>query len=206
VGDLVKAQRERFLSFAKPVAHKCLGLIMGNHEGSILRHYDRNVYGEIVDALNEYGKHKVSLRLDYVGWINLVFRRHSGETNRKGGTTTINIKAHHGFGGGKFAGSKANAMQRLLQTCSANIVLVGHTHDVRWQPEGYEDMVRGKIIHQTRWGIQTSTYLRSTVPDEDPTYAEVAQFPPQGQADVRIVLTPGTETARGRIQVIGTSI
>ena len=35
IGDLAKAQRDRFLDFIEPIASRCLGMIEGNHEKSI---------------------------------------------------------------------------------------------------------------------------------------------------------------------------
>lgn len=207
VTDVVRVQRDRFLSMSKPVAKKCLGFVEGNHEREVAKHYDRDVYAEMVEALNEAGQHANTLKLGYTGWINLVFRREvGGPSTRKGGTSTIQIKVHHGYGGGKSAGGKATNLQRLLHTCSADIVIVGHTHDVRWQPEGYEEFSRGKVIHTTRHGIVSGTYLRSTLPDGSPTYAEEAQYPPLGLADIKLVLRPGLETTARRIEIVATSV
>jgi len=56
LGDLVAAQRDRLLEMLEPIAHKCLGLVEGNHERSILRYTERDVYSEIVSAIKTLGK------------------------------------------------------------------------------------------------------------------------------------------------------
>jgi len=51
MSDLVGRQKEKFIEYVKPIAHKCLGLVCGNHELKIKDVYERNIYMEIVDRV-----------------------------------------------------------------------------------------------------------------------------------------------------------
>lgn len=204
VSDLPGRQLDRVVSFLRPIAGKCLGLAEGNHETAIHKHYDRNIYYELRRAIEVDGKHGKSLGIDYSGWINLVFRR-AAEGSRKGGTSTIKIKVHHGFGGGK-AQANFKSLSDLVSACNADIVAMGHTHKACFLPFGYEEMSQGRVEHKTRFGVQTGTYLSTTVPGEGPIYSEVGGYLPLGMADVRVTLRPCVETKLGRIEATLLSI
>jgi hypothetical protein len=54
--DLAQVQRDRFLSIIKPIAGKCLAMCSGNHEGTIHRKTERDIYSEIVTTVKAWGK------------------------------------------------------------------------------------------------------------------------------------------------------
>jgi UDP-2,3-diacylglucosamine pyrophosphatase LpxH len=49
--DLARAQADRFMTFVKPIASQCLGLVEGNHEVSIRTHFERDIYSDIAPAI-----------------------------------------------------------------------------------------------------------------------------------------------------------
>jgi len=67
LSDIAKAQRDKFLTYIKPIAHKCLGLIQGNHEEFIKSRYERDVYLEIVSGVKGLSKTDKNLALFYNG-------------------------------------------------------------------------------------------------------------------------------------------
>jgi len=177
--DLSRAQRDRFLGFIKPIAHKCLAFLQGNHETSITRHYERNVYYEMTMAIREMGDLD-DIALDYNGWLALKFYAGKKESN------TVRIYLHHGFVGGKLAGAKALNMQRMLWVFDADLILMGHSHNVdisAQQVTGLSDY--GKIVEKRRIGAYTGTFL-SSFSESGSTYAEVKGYFPQPNSGIEV--------------------
>ena len=133
MGDLAKAQRDRFLDIFKPIAHKCIGMIEGNHETSIHKFYERDIYSEIVSEIKEAGRFAPDhqLAFGFYGWSFLRFYR-------KGHSHLFKINLHHGYVGGKLAGAKALEMQRWLWSHDADVVVFGHSHNTSIQIEQTE--------------------------------------------------------------------
>lgn len=196
MGDIVAAQRDRFLNIIKPIAGKCLALIEGNHEAAIAKHYERNVYSEIVTATKRAGGFKDDdrLALGYTGWLDLRFHRGRGKRD----TTTVRFNLHHGFGGGRLAGGKALNMQRWLWTHDADVVLFGHTHNMSIQSEVMEAITTdGTVIHRKRLGAICGSYLKPGAMGVT-TYNEIRGYLPQGTDGIEIVVRPNIDKGDGK--------
>jgi len=194
LADLAKAQRERFLDLVAPIASKCLGLVEGNHELQIQRHYERSIYLEIVAGVKEKGGFPAehNLVLDYAGWLLLRFYR-SEDRHR---VSVVKLYVHHGFAGGKLAGGKALNMQRWLWTHDADLVLFGHSHNAGTQVESVESVAGNRIVHTHRVGAFSGTFLNGA------EYAIQKGYFPTPQTTVEVVLRPGAEESRERLKVI----
>lgn len=191
LADLARAQVERFLSIVEPIAHKCIALVEGNHETAITRHYERNVFSEIVTGVKERGKFDSdhSLALGYYGWLQLAFHR-SAEGEKRAGTKVLNVNLHHGFGGGKLAGGKALNMQRWLWSHDCDLAVFGHTHNTGVQVEAVERIDgRGCVSYHRRVGCYAGSYLR-TINEGAATYSEVKGYLPLPVAGVEITVRP----------------
>ena len=183
LSDLAYYQRDRVCKILEPIAHKCLGLIKGNHEESIQRWSERDVYREIVGEIKRMGKFEAGheLAFGFSGWLRLKFYRSA----KRNAASTIVISLHHGFVGGKLAGAKALNMQRWLWNHEADIAIFGHSHNASVQWEGVDALDRsGNLITRSRVGLFASTYLTRAY------YAEVKGYFPLGMAKTRIVLRP----------------
>jgi len=184
--DLAKAQRDRFLDIIAPIAPYCLGLLMGNHETSILRHYERDIYSEIVTGVKERGGFKADypLALGYSGWLRLRF--HRTDTDKR----QIKLYLHHGYTGGKLAGAKALDMQRALWSKNADLIVFGHCHDTQGQRAAVEDINDAdEIIYRYRVGCFSGTYLK-TAQQGTTTYSEVKGYLPLPIGGVEIYMHP----------------
>jgi predicted phosphodiesterase len=191
LGDLAKAQSRHILAILKPIASKCLGLLEGNHESAVHKHYERDVYSEIVTGIKDAGGFppETQLAFGYSGWLNLHFIRRSSRGNRM--SSNIRIALHHGFVGGKLAGAKALNMQRFLWNHECDLAIFGHSHNTGIQAEQVEGLnVRtNKIEYSVRWGAYAGSFLKTNV-DGVTTYSEVKGYFPLPVAGIVVHFAP----------------
>lgn len=188
LADIATAQRNRFLDLIDPIKGKCLALLAGNHEMTISKYYERDVYGEIVnDVAKACNADPVDLRLDYTGWMVLRFLRGTS------GASICRVWMHHGAGGGKLKGAKALQLQRLAWTVDADLIMHGHVHDALIAP-GHRACITDAgvpYVRQTHAMI-TGSWLTSWVPN-GATYAERAMMFPGYIGSPVVTLRPWIE-------------
>lgn len=200
MGDLARAQKEYFLELVRPIAHKCLGLVKGNHEAAVHKHTERDIYYELATAIEDMNTDSPVLRLDYYGWLLLSFYRNKTK-NQRGTMTRINL--HHGFVGGKLAGAKALNMQRWLWTHECDLVLFGHSHNTMVQKETVEKINRAyEAEYHDRIGAYCGTYLKTTAEGRTSSYSEIKGYFPTPVGNIEIKLTPHSRRKRSRIKVL----
>lgn len=199
--DIARAQVMHFIDLVKPIAHKCLGLIQGNHETTIQRHYERDIYSDIVNAVRQEGgfppDHK--LMLGYGGWLRLRFNRGK---NKRNGWSNIVVRLHHGYGGGKLAGAKALNMEKFIWTNDADLCLMGHTHEAGMPLSRSVLALAGNAVtDRNRIGAWTGTFMRSYGLGHD-TYAEVKGYYPRPIGGVECILKAHANKYEDRIRII----
>jgi len=175
--NLSMVQKEKFLSMIKPIAHKCLAMVKGNHEGVIQKFYEHDIYSAIVTEVKKMGgmSEDTKLAIGMYGWLSL--KIYLGNT-KISGCRNVKINLHHGFTGGRLSGAKALNMQRWLWSHDADVVIWGHTHNKMLQPEAVEILAKNdKIIIQERIGIISGTYLAGVVEGAS-TYSEEKGYLP----------------------------
>jgi len=200
LSDIAKKQVERVTDIFKPISSKCIGILEGNHEESIKKHYERDVHLEIVNKIKEYSGMKVEdkLSLGIYGWLILTFIRKT-EGGSPGTRLTFNL--HHGFVGGKLAGSKASEMQRWLWTHDCNVALFGHSHNTGIQIEQVESINKSnKVVYNKRYGVYTGSFLNSSVDDYN-TYSESKGYLPIPLSGIKIDIRPGSEDPANFINI-----
>lgn len=204
LSDVAKTQKERFIGIIAPIASKCLGVVMGNHEKSIAKHYERDIYSEIVTEIKQLGGFEPDKKLGigYYGWLKLLFYMKKD----KQAVSTITINLHHGFVGGKLAGAKALNMQRWLWSHDADIVIFGHSHNEGSQTEAVEYLDRGDNIRiKVKKGMYAGTFLKSTHQDGEgsSTYSEEKGYFPLAHSVIpHIILTPHAAQDQDRIKIL----
>ena len=200
--DLAGAQMQRYLGMVMPIAGKCMGLLEGNHETSISRNFERDVHSEIVTAIKTGAGHPADFRmgLGYYGWLQLAFYFGS---DKKGGSSIINVNLHHGFVGGRLDGAKALNMQRWLWSHDADLVLFGHSHNAMAQVAQVEGIDRaGRHYEQVRRGGYCGSFLRTVNVDGPSTYSEQKGYFPLPVAGVEVLLKPGAAQQRDRVRLV----
>lgn len=187
LADLVAAQKEYLLELLCPIADKCLGMVEGNHETSIHRFYERDIYSEIVTEIKYAGKFEsdTPLAIGYYGWLLLHFKR-------KEQKSLVKVNLHHGYVGGKLAGAKALEMQRWLWSHDADIVIFGHSHNTAVQieqTEGLDDT--GRVEMKKRFGVYAGSFLKTINENGPATYSEIKGCLPIPSAGIEIHIRPG---------------
>lgn len=184
LADLAKAETDRFLKMIQPIAGKCLAALTGNHEETLKKYNERDIHADIVAGIKSMGgmSPEEKLSLGYYGWLQLSFRRSGGSGKQ------ININMHHGMGGGRSAGGKANRIQQWLWSHNADIVIFGHTHNTSVQVEAVESInTSGKVSVSKRFGLYSGTFLRTGIEGRT-TYSEEKGYNaiPLGGASITI--------------------
>lgn len=116
--DIVQAQIDYFCDMIRPIMPKCLGIVEGNHENSMMVTYERDVTYEMLRMLDPGNQ----LFLGIAGFINLSF---SFNDKRR---RNVAIFCHHGYGGGVLKGGHALALERVFMWYDCDVALLGHRH------------------------------------------------------------------------------
>lgn len=196
LADLSEVQRDTFLDHVKPIADRCIGLLKGNHEATINKHYERNIYSEIVSGVRDQMTNPPKqLGLGYCGFIRLRLER-SPSPKRKGQYWTTDIFAHHGWGGGRLAGSKALKLERAMRYFDADLILIAHWHSMQTDNATVIGLNRaGRLRPRIRRGCVTGTFLAAHQPDVT-TYADIKGYPPRPTGCPVIEFNPSTQNIR----------
>ena len=202
--DMAKEQIAYLTEILSPIAHKCIGLIEGNHEREIKIKWERDVQYEIVQKIKDHGKINPDWYMDlgYYSWINFkTYFTKPGE--KKGRATRLVLNVHHGFTGGRLAGAKALNLQRWLWIHDADLVLFGHSHSGVAQPEIVQSInAAGKFIEKVRKGTHTGTFLKNENVDGASTYSERKGYFPVPLGGCMVQLRPQSENQYDRVKII----
>ena len=135
--DIAKAQMEYMVDIFKPIMHKCLAVLKGNHETSIENKYERSITSSIIEACNISPE---VLSLGYGGFVTLSII----QSNRT--RYYVRFYLHHGFGSGRKKGSSVNLLEDSFANYDADCILMGHRH-VRIDTENV-------LLRPTKAGIE----------------------------------------------------
>lgn len=179
--DLPKAQRERLLEVLGPIRGKCLALVKGNHEDDILRRYEVDVYGPLVEAMKVDAGQMLAVGVQGFLVLRLV---------RSQSRASIVFYLHHGYTGGRLPGAKALALGRLSTHYDFDVALMGHSHVVQvLRQTRLSVATRGRrVIERPRVSAVCGTFLRGW--GEAEQYSEIRGYPPSDLGPVVIELTP----------------
>lgn len=114
-------QVQNFFEIIKPIQHKCIALLIGNHEEAYAKHKSFDVYKALASLFTEsaWGMGKPPVRLGYVGFI--VYR-----LDRVG---SIVHALNHGAGvGGKTEGYPITKAWEMASPFECDIFWMGHVH------------------------------------------------------------------------------
>lgn len=122
MSNIINAEVNRLVAILSPIAHKCLGLISGNHEDAVRKHHNHDAHQEIIDALKyEAPGNKWIEDLTDCAYLRLAMRRF------KAGRI-VSMFISHGYGGGRSAGAEPTRLDRIASDKDVDILFVGHSH------------------------------------------------------------------------------
>ena len=201
--DILRAQLRRFYDVIQPIAHKCLGAAIGNHEKTIYKYYERDVGDDIVTFLKNEGgfADDYPLGLGYAGWVLFSFFK---SKRRNGGSRMVRTYAHHGFGGGKRTSSTITSMENWLYAHEADVLFFGHTHkwgSTKITVEGVSDKGH-RPTTRDRFGVAASTF-KGRVDVENVGYGIEKGYNPTAIGNQYVTLRPHAPDGWRSIETTG---
>lgn len=185
--DTINAQVHMLWEMIIPITSKCLGLLRGNHEDTVLERDGVDLAQMLADRMAAVG-HDVQV-FGYEGWLRLKFQHSSGGRSR-----TIDIFASHGHGGGRKPGAKVNRLVDIFSHYHADFVIVGHTHDMLSHVSPYiTPDIKGNIKNKHHVGMVASSFLKKHTDDGTTTYVEKKGLPPVALGHSWISYNPITD-------------
>lgn len=184
------------INLFKPIAHKCLGFCVGNHDIKYLsKASEMNIHDEICKELK-------TPNMGYSGWFDIYFVHEAGfkgvtvkisNTPPKKFTARLRVFVHHGMGAANTAGGKINKLKQLVDMVEADLVMMGHVHEqfakafLRLTPNENCTEIGQKVT----MGLVTGSYLRTYAPGFT-GYGEVKGYSPTTMGATRARYTPST--------------
>ncbi len=201
LGRLGEVGMERARDIFRPIAGKCLGLLLGNHEKRYMLEKDHStLHGWLCTEL------KVP-NLGYSALFDVVFVRDpavevptllmpSDETpfaEPRFSHRKFRVFAHHGAGYAQTPGGKLNRLIHFMNAFDADLYFVGHVHDqvARRQPAIGASAACDKLVARTRLGMISGSYLK-TYQHGVTTYGEQRGYLPTPLGAAVAVVVPET--------------
>jgi hypothetical protein len=203
--DLAGRQLDKLVALLKPIAPKCLGLVMGNKEERILRKYERDIYGALVTEMKQAGGMEPTQRLGlgWYGWIVLKYYRSPAPQRKR--ACVMKIVTHHGFSTGRLAGANALNLERWLWQHNCALGLMGHSHRRLPSDVDHKDVsASGKPLYLKSKGAFCGSFLGKYIDDVEGAapYYERAGFFGKAPGGIEIVLRPGAASQDDRVKII----
>lgn len=194
LADLISVQVEKYVELVSPIAHKCLGILQGNHEYAVQKNDERGVHKEIVDKLRVAGyfppEHDLSL--GYSGWLLLKFCR-SVSNGKRNGVSTFRVLTHHG------ASIAESKLREFTLTSDADIVTWGHSHKLDVSPYRVRAIDNsGNLSDYIKWSAWTGTFQDDVVPGVETWGEQKGHLAPMGC--VRFTIRPYAQNRVSRIR------
>lgn len=128
LSDLANIQARGVSDLLAPIRDRCLGMLRGNHDDALYRHYQTDIAGQLIKncATDRWG---IGAKLDcgYCAGIRLRFTRAARGSKS---TRVVQIFAHHGYGAGRTPGGKVNKIHAFARDFPGmDMYLMGHVHD-----------------------------------------------------------------------------
>lgn len=196
VQDIAAAQVDWLCEKVRPIAHKCLWVNCGNHEGQLLIHNEVNAYAHIVKFIKQVGGIQEQIGLGYRGFLLLRTKRSTRAC------TTLTVFAEHGWGGGRLRGANVLNGDRIFGSFECDVFLSGHRHMAHVNPHTVAIPRRNRVMTVTKIAGYTGTFRDSTLPHDemDPGgYEDMKGYNPADVAGVKIRFQPDSFELRGEV-------
>ncbi len=206
LGNIGERTYDRLLDLFLPIAGKCLGLGLGNHERSYSLNNDAvDRHGWLCTELGRATKFGVR-NLTYSSIMHICFCRRAWKVpeiiEKPDGCSKnmFRLFCHHGAGGAQTKGGKLNRLVKFMDDFDADIYMMGHVHDQTGTKETtITTNPTGKMLVATeRIGVISGGYLKTYTQDRT-TYGEVRGYSPTTMGAAWVTIKPETRELNGRI-------
>ena len=221
LGELHKVGTEKLIEIFKPIKHKCLGLLLGNHEKKYALQTDQSdrhawmceelgvknlSYCALFDIMFRHsGKAKSPLLNPYGGELKEIKSHYgvgAGKVNDERGYRSwqIRVFCHHGAGFAQTPGGKLNKLIQFMQSFEADISFCGHVHDQLARREVYigADKMCRNLIEKVKLGVISGSYLK-TYAQDCTTYGEQRGYRPVPLGAAVIEVQPDKRLLRASV-------
>ncbi len=169
--NIAEDQSQTWLDLYSCIKHKCLGLLEGNHEDSIRKHFHVDVQKNICKRLG----------VDNLGsscFIKFQFKR--GTTPKNSHYQNYIGAFTHGAGCPVTDGAKINRLASLMNSFEADMVATGHHHDIKTLTKAYLTLqIKTLEIQQkVKVGAITGCWFKTYSQGVRASYSERKNYPP----------------------------
>ena len=152
LGDLVRAQCEAFCEIHEPIVPQVVGLLPGNHEKKIDKHYHNNPGDKIATDLN-------------VPFLSEVSQARFRVSDKQRSYVVKGVLSH-AYKGGTQLGAKITATGKILDFFGDHdFIAQAHMHEYGALPITTLDVMgefgHPRIHHRERWMVLTGGYLKT---------------------------------------------
>lgn len=207
LGRLGKAGRDMMVKEFQPIADQCMGVGIGNHELSYMKHMQQMHLGEsMAEGLG-------APYLGYSAFTDLVFiyspqskntPKVVSEADAPKGRDRFELRVytHHGHGYARTQGGKINKLIGFMQKFDADLSFIGHLHDQFLKPRIRlrSDKACEDLVEVPQIGMMTGTYLR-TYASGSTGYGEVKAYDPAPLGAVRATVEPHNRLLQGTLSI-----
>ena len=190
LAQLQRNDLARIINTYPTLGKKLIGFVKGNHETSIAKWSETDVYLTLLEQIR--GDHDHGLAVGLSGYVVLRFRRVTGSKKTNGTTFTVKLYLHHGWGGGGKAGGINIKLEDQMDRYESDVTLMGHHHKVTTHTNSAPLRVNAALqLEQPpdKVGAICGTYLRAVINDAD-TYAEGKAYRPSPMSDIIVTIRP----------------
>jgi len=196
VDMVIQKQTEDIIELFEPIKKKSLGILRGNHEEAVRRHYHHDV------CYDMWKKLRAPL-LEDVAYIRLCFKWKYGKVKKgdynKDTTFTYNMLATHGNVGGRKGGAKINRLEDMVAYAEADIYLMAHSHIKAMETKNllYYDNT-GNLRAKKKLLAVTGSFLRG-YQEGASSYVERMNLPPTDIGAIKITINPRKRDIRAEL-------
>jgi hypothetical protein len=202
LGNIGKVSMEKVRDLFKPIRHKCMGLLYGNHELEYMKAKEQtDLHGWLCQELGVQN-------LGYCAFVDVVFVRsseykhpallHSCKVSNS--RWEVRFFLHHGAGLATTPGGKLNKLIHFMNYFDADVYMIGHVHDQvgRRQEMMTADKCCKQITSKVKLGVISGSYLR-TYSSGTTTYGEQRAYMPTTLGAARVTIVPDKRELLGEI-------
>jgi len=183
--DIITEQMTYLQDNVSPVIPKCLSVLTGNHEESLLHYSERDVSYELSRMSDE------RLLLGVCGFLKILFK--ANNKTRK----TLTLFLSHGYGGGVLKGAHSLALERLFMWYDCDAAFLGHRH-VRQRIENVQLIPHvDRVKSRTRLAAFCGTYRQEYLTNEiERSYVAKKGLPPSNVGGYVLEVLPMKDQIR----------